>query len=205
MSNPSRLEVEQLHKRMLGQDSDATHDVFEAFMEPLVDSLVGSLRCARHDANEYAADALFAYFRKPDGFDANQSSLWFFLNQIARRRAYDAYRSQTKRTLRENNPLTLIEVHLPAPNNAMEDFVSVTQRLERLSARVESGGYPARDVAGMRVILLSEGRVSEEEMASALEISHLPLAERLPLVRSHTERLRRLLRSLYKEVFNDER
>ncbi|RKH57905.1 RNA polymerase sigma factor [Corallococcus aberystwythensis] len=205
MTSPSRQQVEQLHKRMLGPDSDATHDVFDAFMEPLVDSLVGTLRCSRHDANAYAADALFAYFRKPDGFDANQSSLWFFLNQIAMRRAYDAYRSQTKRTLRENNPLTVVEVHPPAPNNATEDFVSATQQLERLSERIESGGYPAREVAAMRVILLSEGRVSEEEMARALEISHLPLAERLPLVRSHTERLRRLLRSLYKEIFNDER
>ena len=199
MTSPSRQQVEQLHERMLGRDPTATYDVFETFMDPLVRGLKRYLGCTHDDANASAADAVFAYLRHPERFDARQSTLWNFLNQIARRRAHDSHRSRTARTKREKNPLTLVEVHPPAPKEGVEGFAIARQLLKRLEERIEKAGLPQRDIAGIRVIVLHEGRVPAEEMAEALGLTHLPPGERLHEVRRHTERLRRLLRSLWME------
>ncbi|RKG57522.1 sigma-70 family RNA polymerase sigma factor [Corallococcus sp. AB011P] len=199
MTSPSRQEVEHLHDRMMSHDPTATHDVFDTFMDPLIRSLRRYLGCSPDDANASAADAVFAYLRQPERFDARQSTLWNYLSQIARRRAHDSHRTRTAREKREKNPLTILEVHPPAPNNGLEGFVIAKQLLERLEERIKEAGLPQRDIAGIRVIVLHQGRVPAEEMADALGLSHLPPGERLHEVRRHTERLKRLLRSLYME------
>ena len=199
MTSPSRREVEHLHERMMSSDPMASYDVFDTFMPPLVRSLKGYLGCTYDDANASAADAVFAYLKHPERFDARRSTLWNFLSQIAKRRAHDSYRSRTARDRREKNPRTISEVHPSAPKNGVEGFAVVQQQLERLEDRIRKAGLPQRDIAGIRVIFLHEGRVPAQEMAEALGLSHLPPGERLHQVRRHTERLRGLLRSLYME------
>lgn len=199
MNSPSRKPRRDLHERMMSDDPTATLDIFMTFMGPLIRALEHNQGCSYDDANASASDAVWTYLRNPGRYDARKANLWTFLHQIAKRRAHDTYRSTSARTRRETDRRTISEVHPSAPNTYLEDRIIAKQQLERLAQRVEAAGLPDRDVAGIRVIIVSEGRAPADEMAVALGLSHLPDDERLHAVRRHTERLRRLLRSLCME------
>ncbi|RKH08924.1 sigma-70 family RNA polymerase sigma factor [Corallococcus sp. CA053C] len=203
MNSPSRKRGWDLHERMMSHDSTATFDVFMTFMGPLIRALERNLGCSYDEANACAADAVYAYVRHPERFDASKASLSTFLTQIAKHKAQDSYRSSTARNRREQDPRTIFEVHPPAPNISLEERVDIKQRLDRLVQRIEGAGLPERDLAGIRVIFAEE-RCSMESMAEALGLSHLPQEEMRQAVRRHTDRLKKILKRLCKEDLDDE-
>ncbi|WP_223645091.1 RNA polymerase sigma factor [Corallococcus sp. EGB] len=173
-------------------------DVFLTFREPLIRALKRNPGCNDDDAYDSAIDAMYAYFKEPQRYDPQKSSLKTYLGRIALRRAQDRHRSSNARTLRDQIFATLVEVWSAPPNKAMETSAEVRLILEK----IDQASFSERDKAFLRCMF--SGERSTDQLAEVLGIRHLPQLELRREVKRNQDRLKQALKRLFEEGYDDE-
>jgi RNA polymerase sigma-70 factor (ECF subfamily) len=177
----------------------ASVDVYQTFMDRIVEVLMRKHGCDEDIAHDSATDAILSYTRRPERYDPGRRPLFFYLMQAAWHRAVDRLRSANARTQRELDFGWGVEQGSRAPNEEMEASVRARQLVDLL----EKGEYLSeRDRVALRLFLSGQG--STEEMAKALALPPMPTAELRREVKRHRDRLMKLLERFGKGVSDDE-
>jgi RNA polymerase sigma-70 factor, ECF subfamily len=198
MRFPSLVDELCLHERVLQGDPVAPADVFQTFIEPLLNILEREMACDPEEANVSAVDAVFSYLREPERYDHKRGRLSTYLTQAAKHRVRDHRRSASARARREQDFASVVELQATSPKEELERSVEVGLVLKRLEEHVPEG----RDREALRLLLWGER--SSERWAEVLGLTSLPTDERRREVKRHRDRLMKFLERFGKEDPDDE-
>lgn len=195
MTFPSHSEEEALHERLLNGDPVASHDVIEAFVEPILAALGGAKMTSlqRDEAYDSIIDVLFAYTKDPKRFIPGRARLRKYLTEAARKKLTDRHRSREARKNREEKYMKLVEVRAPSPKEDMETAILARQVMELLG----EAGFTQTDHTLLELFLKDEG--STRVVGEALGLPPMPEAELRLAVKRHWDRFKKSLARAGKE------
>lgn len=200
-----------VHRSLLSGEVTAPRVLFSLCLEPLVKTLrLKAPKTAREEMWQDAAiDAILELIARPHRYDPRKSAVLTYLSVIAQRRLIDALRRETRQT-----QVTSLETDLASQSFVAGEDESANTLLERLDQRgdfsqwqlgeaqvlLESSEERARLDGILREILpdardrrafelIAQGRVATEELAAALELEELPVAEQRKEVKRHRDRI----------------
>lgn len=200
-----------VHRSLLSGEVTAPRVLFSLCLEPLVKTLrLKAPKTAREEMWQDAAiDAILELIARPHRYDPRKSAVLTYLSVIAQRRLIDALRRETRQT-----QVTSLETDLASQSFVAGEDESANTLLERLAQRgdssqwqlgeaqvlLESSEERARLDGILREILpdardrrafelIAQGRVATEELAAALELEELPVAEQRKEVKRHRDRI----------------
>jgi DNA-directed RNA polymerase specialized sigma24 family protein len=156
--------LNELHQAQLRGDPTASADIFSEAYPRLCRAIHAIAPAANEDhVSDACTNAIVEYLANPAKFDARKSSLWTFLNVIARRRLTDARRSARREHLDETTRAEFELLSSPTNNNSGEDYV-LSHEIARTHLR-----EIAQDEKELRVLeLMCSGIRDTEQYAVAL-------------------------------------
>ncbi|WP_141326354.1 RNA polymerase sigma factor [Myxococcus sp. AB025B] len=199
MSLPTPSEEQELHERILKKDESlATAEVFEVFVDPITVHLCRDLNRTKEEAWDAVVDVIYAYLAHPERYVPQKSRLSTYLREAAKKKLTDRYRSRVARTHREQDYGTVFELRTRAPNESLE--VTVEARLA--VRRIDHARLPERDRVFLGLVLQGEG--STRVLAQAMGLPPMSDEDRKRRVKRNRDRLMKWLRRFGKEDRDDE-
>jgi hypothetical protein len=203
MSNPatplSPSEALRLHQRLLEEDPTASHDLVDAFLEPLSAWLTQTNRRAPHEFCEEAAGAaLVALIHNPRSFSPDLQSLDAYLRMSAQGDLKNLLARERKH-FQGRVPWERVE-HLPDPGKYLGRAddpawpLLAAEQLRQADDAVPPAvweGLSDTEKEGLRLLLRKERKTAV--YARACGFAHLPLAEQRKAVKRLKDRLTKRL------------
>lgn len=198
MSFPLPADEAALHERVLQRQRVAPADVFQAFMEPIIDILAREVGCTPEEAYDSAVDAIFAYTQEPERYEPRLGRLSTYLTRAAKNQALDRRRSAMARARREQEFAEVVELQARTPKEVLETNVEAGLAVERLAQSLKDEG----DRDALRLVL--HGEKSTERLAEAFGLASLPRQELRLGVKRRRDRLMKRLERFGKESSDGE-
>ena len=185
-------ELLNIHNRLLDEDPLATYDMFDAAV-PLIErhlkfrfpSLAPGI-----DRDIYtlaAYQALTDYFKSPNNYDPQKRGLKGYLEMIAYRDMQNLLQKEYRRIKRTAS--LDVALHLSDGNNLSESVIDDIEAKRVFDEWTRDLTPPDRNLLSLMV----DGERSTEAAAQALDITHLPTAERAREVKKAKDRLKKRL------------
>ncbi len=210
-NKPSAEAQTRLYLRLLAREPDASNDLAEAFLTPLLESLHQTfLDDALPDStlvDNCVIDTLLNFPKRPEKLDPSQGTLWTYLYLDAKRDVLNALDSHTRRRAREGRMLADVEQDAQSRNEEQERQAFATpvredappylpEGMDLAFVRAEVAALMAdpTDLAG--VTLLAGGVRKTAFYANVLGIAHLPPEEQRRRVKQAKDRWKKRLRRL---------
>ncbi|QSQ25164.1 hypothetical protein JY651_09630 [Pyxidicoccus parkwayensis] len=189
MNFPSQSEEEAWHERLLNDDVVASEEVFEAFVDPILEALGGNgmTGLQRDEAYDSIVDVILAYVNAPQRFIPGKGRLRDYLIGAAKNKLSDRKRSREARARREEKYMKLVEVRAPSPKDVMETAVLAQQVMEVL----RKDKLTQKDFTLLELLLEGEG--ATHVVGKALDLPPMPEAELRQAVKRHWDRLKKSL------------
>lgn len=181
-----------LHLQFLHGDSTAFARIAEQYLEPLTAGLKRRYPALDpHWIESAVDDALLAYYRNPEKFDASKRSLKGYLYMSANGDLINTIE-------REKFPQTLVELDASVTEYKVE-IPDDEEWQERIFARLSPVWERVRKVLDDPldeeiVTLMLDGERNTLEYARVLGITERPVHEQERIVKQHKERLKKFLR-----------
>jgi RNA polymerase sigma-70 factor (ECF subfamily) len=189
MNFPSQSEEDAWHERLLSGDPVVSTEVFEAFVEPILEALGGSRMASlqRDEAYDSIVDVILSYVNDPQRFIPGRGRLRDYLIGAARNKLADRHRSREARRNREEKYMEVVEVWAPSPKDVMERAVLAREVMDIL----RKDKLTQKDLTLLELYLESEG--STRVVGEALGLPPMPEAELRAAVKRHWDRLKKSL------------
>jgi hypothetical protein len=195
---PSAEEGLRLHLLLLGMAPDASADVCEAYLGPLLHWLAGKAPAVDPDLRQTAAhEALIKYFNNPTSYDPGRASLATYLRMAARGDLWNLLRGEARHHLHRVT-WSVVEDDEEGGNLSGREEEPVL-RLEREEETAQGQAFlravEARCTEAERGVLelLLAGERQTSAYAAALGVGGLPVAEQEREVKRVKGRLKKRL------------
>jgi hypothetical protein len=191
-----RARLEKLHERVLEGDPKASAETFTMLHRPIASSVRRRLggRVSWEEATDAATDAIVAYVKSPDRYDAARAGLLGYLTLVAYRDALNLLRDRRAEQEKHMRSVELSTSGGKDQGEAANAKLDADRILRDFSEKiiVDDG-----DEQVLRLFL--EGERDTAAYAVRLGIAHLPEAEQRKIVKQRRDRIDQRLQRL-KEV-----
>ncbi|WP_144370028.1 hypothetical protein [Myxococcus stipitatus] len=177
----SRDEELKLHERVLQGEPVSHTEVMQAFLEPIMRSLLRSMKCNLDIAYDSTIDALLSYLKVPERYVPNTGRLSTYLTFIAKHQARARIRSTVKQARREQDFASRADLMVGDSQIPMEVSVEASLLQDRF------GMFSAQEKHFLRLML--SGERSTQVLSDALGLPAAPPEELRRVVRRSRDRL----------------
>ncbi|MBZ4414708.1 sigma-70 family RNA polymerase sigma factor [Myxococcus sp. XM-1-1-1] len=198
MRLPTPTEEQELHERVLKDESLAHKEVFEVFVDPITARLCRNPIYSKEQAWDAVIDVIYDYLDHPERFVPQRGRLSTYLAAAAKKNLTDRYRSREASNRRDQEFGAVFELRARAPKESLE--VTVEARLA--VRRIENEGVPERDQVLIGLIL--QGERSTRVLAQAIGLPPMSDEDRKREVKRNRDRVMKRLERFGKEDRDDE-
>jgi DNA-directed RNA polymerase specialized sigma24 family protein len=195
-ARPADQDGLQLYGRLKSGDKTTSADIAAAYLDPLIDWLIGTNPTLHpHDCCEAADEAILSLLRNPDGYDPLKLGLFAFLQMSAQGDLKNLL-ARERRHRRRCQQLSIVELGEDAGKYSGADD---DPSFNLLLAEAEAESVPAEVGDGLsevekRVLeLMLAGERHTEAYAAVMGISDLPVEEQRREVKRVKDRLKKRL------------
>jgi len=190
---PNPVDEEGIHRRILAGEAEASADLFNRILRPVVARLQWRWPADSDAAYDAAVDAFLGYLNRPSSCVVSKGRLSTFLSHIARLRLIDRHRAAVARADRERKFVSAVELGPAAPNMLVERKLEVGALWAHVQTILDD-----KDREALKLILFGER--STRVLAEAFGISRM-FGERCSAeVKRRRDRLMKTLRRFGRQL-----
>ena len=195
---PSEKLGQEIHRRLLAGEEDATLDLAELYFEPLLLALRAKWSGLPDltEVDTAVGDAVLVLAKRPSAYNPSKGSLWSFLYTIAHRHLQSLYRKAARGPRIISLEEMDVELQAAQRNTGIEAMVMRRLGPEGLPDDVEVQEIVRQVALAFQrepdrslLPLVLDGVRETSAYAELMEIGHLPIAEQRRQVKQAKDRI----------------